>query len=91
MNVPNPPSIFVPLIDPDKDNHMHPTWHLFFTQLLQEMQNNLSQQGLNIPQQSTDNISKIQSGNPLPSFLVNSDTGEPYVLVNNVFKKITTS
>lgn len=91
MNVPNLPNILLPLVDPNKQNQMHPTWHLFFSQLLQEMQNNLSQQGINIPSQTTANINTIQSANPLPSFVTNSDTGEPYVAINGVFKKITTS
>lgn len=91
MNIPNLPSIMVPLIHQDNKNQMHPSWHLFFSQLLQELQANLSQQGINIPQQNTANISTIQLSNPLPSFVTNSDTGEPYVAINGVFKKITTS
>lgn len=91
MNIPNLPNILLPLINPDKKDQMHPTWHLFFSQLLQELQNNLSQQGINIPNQTTENISKIQNGNPLSSFITNSDTGEPYVSINGVFKKIMTS
>ena len=91
MNIPNLPSITVPLIHQENKEQMHPSWHLFFSQLLQELQNNLSQQGINIPQQNSGNISIIQSSKPLPSFVVNSDTGQPYVAINGVFKQITTS
>lgn len=91
MNIPNLPNILLPLTHPENKDQMHPTWHLFFSQLLQELQTNLSQQGIHIPQQNTANISTIQAANPVPSFVVNSDTGQPYVSINGVFKQITTS
>lgn len=89
MNVPNLPDIRVPVsID---SGHMNPAWHMFFSQLIQQMQGTLSQEGLHIPQQAKTDIAKIESGSPLPSFVTEKETGDVYVAINGVFKKITTS
>lgn len=89
MNIPNLPSITVPIST--NTGHMHPAWHFFFNQLLQEMQNNLSEEGIWLPQQSTENIQKLEASNPTNSILINKDTQEAYIALNGVFKKITTS
>lgn len=89
MKIPNLPDRQIPLTD--AENKMHPLWHMFFDQLIQEMQTNLSEEGIYIPTQSTDNISKLQAGNPSTSIISNSDTGDVYLAINGQFKKITTS
>lgn len=89
MKIPNLPDRQIPLIDENKN--MHPLWHMFFNQLIQEMQTNLSEEGIYIPSQSTDNIAKLQTGNPLSSIISNKDTGDVYLSINGQFKKITTS
>lgn len=89
MNIPNLPDVRVPIAE--SSGNMHPAWHNFFMQLIQQMQNTLSQEGLHVPQQTTANIAKIQAGNPLPSFVTEKETGDVFVAINGVFKKITTS
>lgn len=89
MNIPNLPNIQTPLVE--KDRTMNSYWYLFFTQLNQELQSNVSQEGINIPAQTTSNIAKIQNGSPSPSIIANKETGDFYLSVNGVFKKITVS
>lgn len=88
MNVPNLPAPHVPLSD--GSGKMHPTWYNFFNQLMNEVQTNLSQEGLGVPMQSTTNISIIGSSNPTPRFLVDSNTNALKVALGGVIKTVTT-
>lgn len=89
MNVPNLPHMMTPLTMPS--GHIHPDWYLYFTQLTNEMQTNLSQEGTSIPSQSTNNILKIQNGLQSPKIIYDSDLEVPKISVNGIFKTITTS
>lgn len=89
MIIPNLPHPTDPLVD--KNGIITDTWYLFFQQMVQELQVNLSQEGLNIPSQKTSDISKIQSNSPSPCFISNKDTGDAYVLVKGIFEKISTT
>lgn len=66
-------------------------WQLFMTQLTTQMQNNLSNEGYVVPQQSTTNINAIagsaQAQNGI-RLLVDSDTNELKAIVNGVVKTV---
>lgn len=89
MNVPNLPNPSVVLTE--STGHMSDHWYKFFTQLTTQLQQNISQEGLGVPQQSTSNISILQAATPKPSIVYNSDTHEPLISVNGIYKVIQTS
>lgn len=94
MNVPNLPGMGTPLTVTDPatgHGHIHPDWYKYFTQLTNELQVNMSEEGTSIPQQNTANIAKIQNNIFTPRFIYDEQAQEPKVWVNGVFKTITTS
>lgn len=92
MNIPNLPNKNVSLLDPNSPSQMHPLWHNFFDQLLTQLQQNVSQEGFNLPEQSTSNIGLLQAGSPdSRTIIYNNDTHKYMVQENGTFKTITTS
>lgn len=89
MNIPNLPPPNQPLHD--QNGNIHPAWYYFLSQITQEMQNNLSQEGIKIPMQPTANISKIQTISPDPSFIYDSNLHTVKVAINGVFKTVQTA
>lgn len=89
MNIPNLPHNSTPLVT--SDGMIHPDWYSFLTQVTNEMQINLSEEGTQIPKQSTANIAKIQSNLFSPRFVYNETTQKPMVWVNGAFENITTT
>jgi len=86
MNVPNLPHPEVPIIS--ENGKIHDSWYRFFTQLTSECQNNLSEEGLNIPTQTTNDINTLQTANPLPSFVYDSNKHAVMVAINGVYKTV---
>ena len=89
MNIPNLPHPAIPIAT--KSGHMSHDWYRFFSQFITESQKNLSEEGLNIPQQTSSQISVLQAGIPLPSIIYNKETNKPLISVNGVYKEIVTS
>lgn len=89
MNVPNLPHPSVPIAT--KTGQMAPDWYRFFDQLISESQKNLSEEGLSVPQQTSENISVLQAGAPSPSIIYNNETHKPLISVNGVYKEIVTA
>lgn len=92
MNIPNLPNRNVSLVDPSNKNQMHPLWHNFFDQLLTQLQQNVSQEGFNLPEQTTSNIALLQTGSPDSRTMIYNNTTHKYMVQENgTFKTITTS
>lgn len=89
MNIPNLPHMSTPLVT--ISGHVHPDWYKYFMLMTNELQLNQSEEGTTIPQQSTENISKIESNITVPRIIYDSNTNTPKISVNGVFKTITTS
>lgn len=87
MNIPNIPHQSTPLLS---DGNMHPNWYLYFSQLTDQLQQNVSQEGTGIPKQSTANISRIEAANPTPRIIYDSDLDLGKIAINGVFKTIAT-
>lgn len=88
MKVPNLPHPIEKLIQ--ADGSMHPVWYMFFNQLTKEMQTNLSEEGLGIPQQSSSNISILENKNHLPSFVIDKDAKTLKVSIDGIYKTVQT-
>lgn len=69
---------------------MHPAWHNFFSQLMIELQNNASNQGIVMPKQPAANIAFL---NPqkFGAIVYDSDNNVAKINLNGTFKTITTS
>lgn len=86
MIVPN--YIEMPFVD--KNGHLTDVWRNILMQLLQQMQQNLSNTGFVIPSQSTANIALLTNA-VNGTMLYNSTTDLPKIKVAGTFKTITTS
>jgi hypothetical protein len=74
-----------------KDGNVHPSWGLFFNQLIQVLQNNITPEGNVIPAQSATNIALLNNSKSNNKLLINSDANTLLVNLNGVFKTVTTS
>jgi hypothetical protein len=88
MKTPNLPHPLTPVVK--QGGQMHDDWYLYFSQLTSELQNNISEEGLGLPQQNTANISVLQASPPKPSIIYNSETDTPLIRVKGVYKAIQT-
>jgi len=68
---------------------MHPAWNLFFRQLQYELQKNLSEESIVLPQQSTSNISLLT--NYTGGIIYDNTLNVGKINLNGVWKTITTS
>jgi hypothetical protein len=68
--------------------YMHDSWHTFFSQLITELQNNLSNEGVGVPAQPTASIASLTTSNRL---LVDSTQNLLQINLNGVLKTIQTS
>jgi hypothetical protein len=88
MNIPN--LIKTPFVD--KDGHLTPTAWGILTQIINQMQKNLSNEGYITPQQDTTTItSRLNNSRSTGALLYNSDTNKLMVCENGTFKTVTTS
>lgn len=78
----------------DSTGAMTPNWVMFFSQLIDQMQANLSDEGVVIPSQTTANISVIKDHDPAPlngTIIYDSTTNQLKVkLSDGNFHVITT-
>lgn len=75
----------------DKDGMLTQSWRDIFTQLFNILQQNSSQEGTVIPSQSATNIGVIQTNAMNGTMLYDSTNNQAKVVINGVFKTITTS
>jgi hypothetical protein len=68
---------------------MHPDWHSFFSQLTTALQNNFSNEGVTVPNQTTTNIALLANKNF--ALLGDNEAHVLKVILNGVVKTITTS
>lgn len=95
MNIPNYEN--VPFVD--RDGYLTDQWSLIMQQLITALQNNVSDQGFQVPQQSTTTINSLQSqfaASPLPQMyygdmLYDSTTDQLKVNIAGTFKVVTVS
>lgn len=87
MNIPNIP--VAKLID--DNGNLNEIWHNFFFQLLQLMQQNLSDEGFLIPQLSTTDIAKLTDPSKTPNgtMVYDSTTDDFKGMKGGVFKTFT--
>jgi hypothetical protein len=85
MNIPSVPPH--PLIVPDSGN-LHPAWRGYFDQLTMLLQQNLSNEGYKIPQQTTANVTALNTAKSTGALLYDSDTDELKVNINGTFKTV---
>lgn len=88
------PSAQQPLVrtikTPKGDQHfIHEAWHGFFSQLTTALQNNFSNEGVTVPNQTTANIGALTTKNF--ALLGDNETNQLKVILNGVVKTITTS
>jgi len=87
MNIPS--YMHTPMVD--KDGMPTATWQLFFTQLLSQMQDNLSDQGYVLPNQAAATVaqlSKSGDGTMLYVTAPNSVDDSVQIMVNGTFRKV---
>lgn len=87
FNIPTmPPSELL-----DENGQLHHVWHGMFSQLLDQLNTNLTEDGIGIPEKPTARINAL-AGKVKNGFLVtDSDTNELKIHLNGAFKTITTS
>lgn len=87
MNIPN--LIKTPFVD--KDGHLTPTAFGIFTQIISQMQSNLSDEGYKTPQQPTSTIVQLNTTLSNGALLYNKDTHKVMACENGTFKTVTTT
>lgn len=86
MNIPN--FSHTPVIG--KDGKFTDEWAQIIQGLLTQLNTNASEEGLHAPQQTTDNITKLNTTTSTSSFVYDKDTNQMKVNINGVFKVIPT-
>lgn len=87
MTIPNLP--ISQLLDEQKRD-LHPDWKFFFNELTRALQQNLSDEGLQSPLQSTSNIVLLNGQQSNGRYLYNTQTHKGMVCENGIFKTIMT-
>lgn len=73
-----------------EDGHWHPAWKLLLGNLITQLQQNLSNEGFIIPQQTTDNINILNNNKSTGALIYDSTTHELKINLNGMFKTIQT-
>lgn len=86
MKIPSVPQVqFI-----TKEGDAHPQWREFFRELSIALQQNLSDEGYNIPPQSTDNITLLNNAKSVRNLVYDSTAHELKINLNGTFKTIQT-
>jgi len=75
----------------DKEGMLTDGAKLFLSQLITQLQNILSPEGIALPKQSAANITVLNTTKSIGNVLFNTDTSEAMVNLTGTFKTITTS
>lgn len=87
MNIPN--LIKTPFVD--KDGHLTPTAWGILTQIINQMQTKLSNEGYITPHQDAGTILQLNTSRSSGGILYNKDTNKGMLCENGIYKTITTS
>lgn len=72
----------------DEKGHPTPEMMGVFSQLISELQNNLSNEGYKVPQQPTANVQLLNTAKSEGALLYDSDTKELKVNIGGTFKVV---
>lgn len=86
MNIPNLPREKITL----PDGSLHPTWQNFFTQLVTEMQNKVSEEGFVIPSINATQFPVLDNSNNISRIIYNSNTSQMMINNSGTYKAIMT-
>lgn len=75
----------------NNDGSMHEDFKGLMTQLIQTLQQSLSDEGYDLPKQTTDNVNLLNTAQSEGRILYNNDTKQAMINLNGTFKTITTS
>lgn len=70
---------------------LHPEWDHFFDGLISTLQKNLSNEGVVIPQQTTANITALNTDRSVGALLYDKQTNELKVNIDGEYKVVQTS
>lgn len=70
------------------DGKLTPAWRDFLSQFFLQMQQNFSQEGLVVPQQSTTNINTLNTAQSTGALLYDNQLNELKVNINGTFKVV---
>ena len=87
-NVNIPKFIHAPFVDL-KTGEMHPAWEGVMTQLMTQLANTLSNEGVKIPTQPTATITKLNTMQSLGGIIYDSETNQFKGNVNGTYKVFT--
>ena len=87
MKIPSYPH--VDLLDENKE--MHPSWKLWFTQLITELQAGASDEGLVAPSQTNTTITTLLTTGPSGALVYNETTNKLMVNIAGTFKEVITT
>ena len=87
MNIPNLPNEKIAT----DSGEMHPKWRLFFTQLITEIQNNLSNEGYALPQQPTSNIALLNTAKSNGRLIYDSTTQQVKANISGTYRVVSTT
>lgn len=85
--IPNLPQPSLAVVNDQKmfDN----IWYLFLSQLITELQNQLSPNGMMIPSQNTATIATLNNAKTLNTMIINSETQQLLVNVTGVYQAVS--
>ncbi len=86
MNIPN----FIDSQVVDKDGKLTDTWKQILSQLFAQLQGGLSEEGILVPQQKTENINLLTGEKNYGKLIYDSSTNKLKINLNGTFKTITT-
>lgn len=89
MNIPNIPPMTTPFVN--ADGRVSEVWYNVLNQLIIQMQQNVSNEGYKVPQQSTFNISDLNNTKSTGALLYDNDLHLLKVNINGTFRTVTTS
>jgi len=87
MKIPN----FIDTQVINKDGYLTPSWKQILAQLFTELQLNLSDEGIIMPQQTTANITQLNISKYIGGLVYNSDTDKGMINIAGTYKNIITA
>lgn len=84
MNIPN----FIDTKIVDENGKLTNEFRQFFSQLIDQLQYNLSDEGYIIPSQNTVNINKLNASNVDNILLIDNDTNELKIKIGGIFRTV---
>lgn len=84
MNIPN----FIDTKFTDGNGHLTETWKQVMSDLFTQLKGGLSQEGIKVPSQNQENISKLQNDQSLHKLVVDETNNKLKFYINGEFKTI---